>query len=333
MPHNGETNLGQLMRSESKILAEDIPEFMNIRIKIHGNPQESDINLVQDFVSKNKANLSLQQQKDLQNLVLTMQKFYAPLDFKSIDNVVANFTEKNIVVEELKNFSKYFNEYKTSKTITEKSANLLVTIRKSILDFNSSKDRLQLLDISNQIDNILLIETQNWKTETLQETIGKIKTLSCAALGNGLIEFWEYNEVEKRFDDLLKKETTTIEELNSILNAARSIVEWSASLIKANYNHDVLNYTKFEHLAYGFIDDRVRNSVALNLGETVSKLGTFVAQISNINNDVMSIKNQSSIRGLNPGYAFGKLVVVDGNPDEVEVNTNNIYIFVVNKKI
>lgn len=327
VPHNGETNLGQLMRSESKVLAEEIPRFMNARIKIHGNPQEIDINLVKDFILKNKANLTSKQLKGLQNLVITMEKFYAPLDFKTIDKAVNDFNEKHIIIEELKSFSKNFNNFNTSRKIVENSANLLVNIRKSILDFKSSKDRLQLLDISNQIDNLLLIETQNWNTETLQETVEKIKILSCAALGNGLIEFWEYNEIDKRFDNFLKNDNTTLQEVNNILNTSRSIVEWSASLIKANYNYDVLNYTKFEPLAYGFIDDRVRNSITLNLGETVSKLGAFVAKISNINNNVMSVKNQSSIRGLNPGYALGTLIVVDGNPDDIEVNTNNIYIF------
>lgn len=327
IPHNGDTNIGQLMRSESKILADDIPSFMDIRIKIHGNPQKKDIDLVKKFITKNESKLSLKEKKDLQNLILTMEQFYAPLDFKKIDSEVAGLSGNNMVIEEIKNFSKYFNDNNSSKKIVESSASIISNIRSNILSFKSSKDRLKLLDISNQFENILLIETQNWETETLQQTIKKIESLTCAALGSGLLEFWEYNQIEKEFKNLLNKDKITIDELNSLLNTSRSIVEWSASLIKANYNEDILEYSKFEPLAYGFIDDRVRNSIALSMGETVSKLGAFNSKISNINNDVMSINNQSAIRGLNPGYAFGELVVVDGNPDDIEVNTNKIYIF------
>ncbi|WP_339885832.1 PEP/pyruvate-binding domain-containing protein [Polaribacter vadi] len=327
IPHNGDTNLGQLMRSESKILAEKIPSFMDVRIKIHGNPQKTDIALVKNFINKKEDKLSLKEKKDLQNLILTMEQFYAPLDFKKIDEEVANLKGNTFVIDEIKNFSKNYINNNSSKKIVRNSANILADIRTNITDFKSSKHKLQLLDISNQIENVLLIEAQNWETETLQETIEKIEILTCAALGSGLIEIWEFDKIEKSLINKGNTEEISVASLNELLTISRSIVEWSASLIKANYNEDVLNYTKFEPLAYGFIDDRVRNSIALSLGETVSKLGTFVAKISNINNDVMSIDNQSAIRGLNPGYAFGELVVVDGNPDDVEVNTNKIYIF------
>ncbi|PQJ78005.1 PEP/pyruvate-binding domain-containing protein [Polaribacter porphyrae] len=327
IPHNGDTNLGQLMRSESKTLAEEIPSFMDIRIKIHGNPQETDIFLVKNFINKKDAELTLKEKKNLQNLIVTMEQFYAPLDFKKIDKEVASLQGNNMVIEQLKNFSKYFNQNKSPKKIVENAASILANIRTNILDFKSTKDRLKLLDISNQLENVLLIETQNWETQTLQETASKIETLSCAALGSGLLEFWEYDQIENKFTKFVKNDNSTVKEVNELLNTSRSVVEWSASFIKANYNEDVLKYTEFEPLAYGFIDDRVRNSIALSLGETISKLGAFVSKISNIKNDVMSIDNQSTIRGLNPGYAYGNLVVVDGNPDDIDVNTANIYIF------
>lgn len=86
-------------------------------------------------------------------------------------------------------------------------------------------------------------------------------------------------------------------------------------------------YTQFEPKAYGFIDDRVRSSVALDLGESVSRLGAFISKYSGLENKVMDISGQSSIRGLNPGYAYGELVVVKGSPEGFEVDTKKIYVF------
>ncbi|TXD61799.1 phosphoenolpyruvate synthase [Polaribacter sp. IC066] len=327
IPHNGDTNLGQLMRSESKILAENISSFMDVRIKIHGNPQKSDIILVNAFLSKNNATLSNKEVKDITKLLVTMELFYAPLNLKKIENELINLKGNNAVLEEIKSFSKSFTKDNSSQKIVQNLASILANIRSNITDFKTSKDKLQILDISNQLENLLLIETQNWETTTLIETVQKIETLTSASFGSGLLEYREYNTIKQNFKTFTSKEKVTVGELTELLTISRSIVEWSASLIKANYNEDVLNYTKFEPLTYGFIDDRVRNSVALSLGETVSKMGAFVAKTANINNNVMSIENQSAIRGLNPGYAFGELVVVDGNPDEIEVNTNKIYIF------
>ena len=327
IPHNGDSNVAQLMRSQSKILAEEIPSFMDIRIKIHGNPQYSDIYLVKKFIREEARKITTENKKDLNELVATMEKFYTPLNFAKIRKELLEINDENNALQDIKDFLDLDKKTISSGELVEKISSILTNIRFSILSFKNGEDRLKLLDLSNELENILLIESQNWETETLHKTINKIDVLTCAAVGTGLIEIWEYDNLKMVFDTTLSEDEITIKNLNSVLSTSRSVVEWSASLIKANYQEDVTTYITFEPISYGFIDDRVRNSVALNLGETVSKLGTYVANISNINNEVMSINNQSSIRGLNPGFAYGELVVVDGNPDDVEVNTNKIYIF------
>ncbi|WP_299671078.1 PEP/pyruvate-binding domain-containing protein [uncultured Polaribacter sp.] len=327
IPHNGDSNIAQLMRSESKVLAEEISDFMDIRIKIHGNPQKSDIYLVQNYMKKNASKISAKDKKAFDKLLNTMKEFYAPLNYKTIAEDIAKIKDSKGILNGLKDF---VNEDKTSlssKEIVIRLTDNLESLRQNITLFKNGKDRLHLLDLTNQLEKILLIETQNWNPDTLAETILKVQTLTCASFATGLIEAWEYEIVKPVFSNTLKNEKTTLGELNSLVASARRIVEWSTSLVKANYQEDVNEYAAFESLAYGFIDDRIRNSITLNLGETVSKLNGFAAKISNINNNVMNISNQGAIRGLNPGYAFGKLIVVDGNPDAVEVNKNNIYIF------
>jgi phosphoenolpyruvate synthase/pyruvate phosphate dikinase len=62
------------------------------------------------------------------------------------------------------------------------------------------------------------------------------------------------------------------------------------------------------------------------LGETASTLGDFIAARANFSNNVMGISNQSSIRGLNPGYALGELVVVDDYSEKIDFSDDKIYI-------
>ncbi|WP_047545833.1 PEP/pyruvate-binding domain-containing protein [Psychroserpens sp. Hel_I_66] len=327
IPHNGDDNLAQLMRSQSKTLSEDIPAFMDARIKIHGQPQASDIEMVKTFMSNQSSKISEAKRKDFEDLIETMKEFYAPLDLKSL----AGEIEKMSVTEDIKNSFRVLVESSEREPSAEQLVtditNVLYQIRLDITTVDGSKSRLRLLDLSNRLEQKLLIESQNWETESLAQNLNKINTLVCASMGTGLIENWEYTAIENEVTDHLTGSKIDITELNDILGTARGVVEWSASMVKANYQEIVDTYTAFEPLSYGFIDDRVRSSVALNLGNTVSDLGAFVSKLSNIENKVMDVDNQSAIRGLNPGYAFGKLIVVDGNPDAIEVNTNNIYIF------
>ncbi|GGW70368.1 pyruvate phosphate dikinase-like enzyme [Winogradskyella epiphytica] len=326
IPHNGDTNIAQLMRSQSKVISEDYTAFMDLRIKIHGQPEASDVSKVEQFYSHHKYKLSEELQKDFDELIQTMKANYAPLDISKFEERINKLPKSNAVTEHLLDFITS-NKDTRPTVIIPNITEALHAIRSGLTSYSSSKNRLEVLDISNDLEHYLLTKAQEWQPENLQGNLYKIMTLVCAANGTGLIEDWEYNAIETQLVDIYTSEDLNVEKLSEFLTISRSVVEWSAAMAKANYIDVVNTYTAFEPLAYGFIDDRVRSSVALSLGEAVSRLGSFFADITNLNNAVLNLKNASSFRGLNPGYAFGELVVVDGNPDEIEVDSKKIYVF------
>ena len=327
IPHNGDDNLAQLIRSKSKTLSEDIPKFMDIRIKIHGQPEISDIKLVANFREKNINEISKENTDELDLLISSMKEFYKPLDINSIENRIDHLNISDAIKLSFSNLLDTSRGDLKAEHIVVDISNILYNIRLDLDEVPSGKSRLELLDITNQLENKLLIEAQNWQVENLAENLHKVNTLACAALGTGLIEQWEFEAIESYLNLGREEKELSIANLNSILSSARSVVEWSTAMVKSNYEEDVNTYSEFEPIAFGFIDDRVRSSIALSLGETVSNLGDFVSDISNVENNVMSLEDQSSVRGLNPGYAFGKLIVIDGNPDTIEVDSRNIYVF------
>ncbi len=327
IPHNGDNNLAQLMRSESKTIAEDFPDFMDIRIKIHGKPDVGDITLVENFKSKNSGSLSSDLKRDLSDLLNTMRKFYAPVDAFALKQEVLKIKTENSLKKELLYFVDQIDTKTTAQEKITSITELLCTIRKDIHTVSNSEDKLIILDVSNELENILLKNVQSWEPSTIKEILHKIYMLGKVAMGTGLIEIWEWESIAPILQSNLEKTELSLRELTDFLTNARSLVEWSTALVKANYQEITDIYTSFEPKAYGFIDDRIRSSIALNLGETVSVLGTLIAKESSITNTVMDIDNQSSIRGLNPGFAYGTLVVVEGSSENTEVDTDKIYIF------
>ncbi len=186
--------------------------------------------------------------------------------------------------------------------------------------------RLQLLDISLKLEELLFQNAPNWEPKTVGEQLEKICALTTASVGAGYLEEWEWDQITSTLSKS-KEEQLSLAQLTQILETARSAVEWSAAMVKANYQEVINTYTTFEPKAYGFIDDRIRGSIALHLGKSVGELGDFIANESALTNKVMDIPNQSGFRGLNPGYAFGELVVVDGSSEDIEVSSDKIYIF------
>ncbi|WP_281542566.1 PEP/pyruvate-binding domain-containing protein [Maribacter aestuarii] len=325
VPHSGDDNISQLMRSQSKVISDAYLPFMDLRVKIHSLPEKSDIQKVIDFKQKNSAKLTSDLNKKLDGLVLTMRDFFAPVDVKKrVDK--ATLAKTGPLGDKLKNYADFVNPTLPSSMLVSETAALLLDIREGILSEKNPVVRLQLLDISLKLEEILFQNAQKWEPNTVSEQLEKICALGTAVTGAGYLELWEWDQITSTLSQS-EKEELSLAELTTILETARGAVEWSAAMVKANYQNIVDAYTGFEPKAYGFIDDRIRGSIALHLGKSVGELGDFIAKESELTNKVMDIPNQSSFRGLNPGYAFGELVVIGGSSEDIEVSSDKIYIF------
>ncbi len=327
IPHDGDSNLAQAMRSESKTLAEEFPKFMEARIKIHGKPDVSDIQMVQEFRAKNKDKLTPALIKEFEQLEKTMAAFYAPIDFEALKGQLSQIKSDDVLISRVKTFLENGSKDQNAQKLVTEIADVLCYIRQDITSLTRANDKLLMLDLTNELEDILLLKTQEWQPENLGELLQKIETLSYATAGTGLIELGEWYAIEPYIVAESYHDDKSVAQLNDFLTTSRGIVEWSAAQVKANYQDVVERYAQFEPKALGFIDDRVRSSVALDLGESVSKLGAFITKYSGLENKIMDIDGQASVRGLNPGYAYGELVVIQGSPENIEVDTDKIYVF------
>lgn len=327
IPHEGDSNTAQLIRSQSKVLADEIPDFMKIRIKIHGNPDATDIQAVEDFLKTNKSSLTQDQAAKFDELLGNMKTYYTPV---SVDKLILQISQvkgtkviEQSLIPKLKAYSASNSTGNKIKILSE----IMFDTRNGLLELKDGKERLVLLDFSNVVGNDLFIQSQLWQPKSLQDLINKISELSHATVGSGLLEFWEWDAVKKHFELNANASSMTLEALQKFMVKSRGIVEWSTAMVKAVYGEEVELYTTFEPKAYQFIDDRIRSSIILDLGKSVSQLGAIVSKHSNIENDVLGIPQAAAIRGLNPGYAFGKLVVVKGAVANIEFEKDKIYAF------
>ncbi len=325
VPHGGDDNLSQKMRSLSKILSDEYLPFMDLRVKIHGQPEAGDIAKVRAFKQKHAASLSRELLAKFDELLLTMSNFYQPIDLKKQFDRMGEVKKGPLAGMVGAKINAILQGETTDERIKE-SAELLLEIRKQLPLEKKALARLQLLDLSIQLEEWLFKNALLWEPESLHEGLDKICHLAMASAGAGYLELWEWDELLGALAQSDKK-VLTLDELNLVLESARSAVEWSAAMIKAHYQEVVSSYAAFEPLAHGFIDDQVRGSVALQLGSTVGLLGNYMARETKLSNKVMGLPNQSSIRGLNPGYALGELVVVGGSSEDIEVRPDKIYLF------
>src|SRR5690606_1669249 len=122
-----------------------------------------DIKLVNNYLKTKASVLKAEELTAFEALVKTMQAFYAPIDFKVLQDDLSKITEKNEATLSVSNFLKDYTQSSTPEQISSAIANVLYTIRTHITDFKYSKNRLAILDLSIQLENTLLKESQEWE--------------------------------------------------------------------------------------------------------------------------------------------------------------------------
>lgn len=320
IPHEGDDNLAQKIRSESKVISDLAPSFMDLRVKIHSQPDAGDIDKVNTYKRKYSDKLSSEVKTKIDALTRTMTTFYQSVDIATLPKRTALLLEKQIG-KDITTYAKLYSEENNNAFLISGTAELLLSLRQAIIEEESAAARLQLMDASLKLEEIIFKKSPQWQPEDINELLDKVCYLGMANAGAGYIELGEWQQLN------LASKGNSLGELIATLEHARREVEWSSSMVKANYQDMVDIYTGFEPKAYGYIDDMIRGSIALHLGKAVGDLGDIIAKESALTNKVMDIDNQSGFRGLNSGYAMGELVVVNGSPDEIEVVSDKIYVF------
>jgi len=146
IPHQGDSNSSQLIRSQPKVLAEEVPSFMNIRIKIHGNPDKTDIVSVKNYKKSHKGKLSQGQTKKIDALISSLETFYTPVSMqtliKQVNSMSGNTDTKKLLVSIL-------NQYEKTSDIGDKVRNLTNIIGDIRLKIPSEKNELKYKHINN----------------------------------------------------------------------------------------------------------------------------------------------------------------------------------------
>ncbi|HEY9113431.1 MAG TPA: PEP/pyruvate-binding domain-containing protein [Bacteroidales bacterium] len=324
VPHKAENSNIQKVRAISMTISDTVPEFMDLRIKIHGKPDASDLKQVKDFKNKNGSKYSPAVNASLDELIAELEILYKPVDWQSLNSFLKPLGETS---EYAKMLQTSLDQIAKANTVSQKisiASSLLLSVRKAIPGA-PVKTKISLLDLSNRIEDLIFIDLPNWQTTTLAGVLEKNYSLSMAAAGAGYIELWEWNKISHELRPPAATDIS-VEQLNNYMISGRKVVEWSAAMIRANYGEEIKIFEGFEPMTTGFTDNMIRSSILLQLGQSVSNLGNFINTKLALSNKVFSIPGQSNIRGINPGFAKGELVVAD-SPDGIHVSSDKIYIF------
>jgi len=326
VPHSGETNNTQLVRSLSREISDSFPAFLDLRVKIHGMPDEGDIQLLRDFQARNKDKIPttlIPKFEQLLRVYITMYRSFRVSDLEIFLKKLPKTSEAAGIL------TLFMNRYPALSSPAERCqliSHSALLIRRQMTATMKSNTRLALIDISNKMESLLYKEASQWEARSLKELFAQIYCLSESAAAFGFLELWEWEQVSKDLN-LPAGDTTSLHQMSTFSESGRHVLEWGTGMVRAHYMPVINLYRDFEPLTTGFFDDRILSSVLLRLGQSINQLGDAFSLEAGFSNQVLGIAGQSSIHGLNPGFTQGELVVVTGSPEQVDLSANKIYVF------
>jgi Pyruvate phosphate dikinase, AMP/ATP-binding domain len=326
IPHKGDNNTAQLVRTLSSEIAEAFPAFQDLRIKIHGMPDAGVSQRVLDFQKINKDKIPVALIPKFDQLMSELNVMYRPFQVSDLA-VPRKRLPLNIEADRI--MERFIKGYPALSSPAERCqfiSSTAIQLRHEITTPMKSTARLALIDISNRLESLLNAEISQWKAGSLKELLSQVYCLSEASAAFGFLELWEWEQLRKEMV-IPSGNSIDLQAMSDFSDRGRNVAEWGAGMVRAHYMPVINLYRDFEPLATGFFDDRIRSSVLLYLGYAVSRLGEAFSKEAGFSNSVLAIPDQSSIRGLNPGYAVGQLIVVTERPEKVKLSPDKIYIF------
>ncbi len=326
IPHAADDNIAQRIRAASKAIADTFPSFMDLRVKIHGQPDVSDLGKTRGFYSKNKSRMIPYVSDLFDQLIADLEVRYKPLSVADLSKYKSQMPKDSRLREDLDRFLSAYPKETSAQRQSLLLADILLTLRIQMTEAIGSKSRAACLDLSIKLEEAFLQAASGWRPQTLQEQFTKVRCLNQVAAATGFLELWEWEMVAESLVIDTSQEIT-LDQFKQFTRQSQAAVEWGTGMVRATYGAVVKQYAEFEPLANGYPDDVVRSSVLLPLGQEVSALASQYAEAAGMANQVMGIPGTNGLRGLNPGYALGELVVIDDQSEDLDVSADKIYVF------
>jgi hypothetical protein len=293
------TTLSNKVRWGAYVLADSLTSFQPLRVKLHGNPELADTLRLQQFRAKTKMNRW--EDSTFTALERDLRHFFGGGSTDELKRLAKHRGVANL--RPLLDSALASTDAQRVKLMTQ----LLVDVRSRILrPALTPIQRLSLLDLSVALEEELLASAAASRPSTLAGALRQGRVLMDALSGVGLLEAWERDQLMGSLDSLVGTNSASLppRELGRLF---RSAVEWGGGMVRAHVKDEIDLYGGFEPKAARWSDELTRRSPLLELGETASRLEALAAQKLGTTSEDLA-----GARGMNPGIAFGKLVVVRG---------------------
>ncbi len=320
LPQQAKVGHTERIRLLAKNVSDLSPSFIDLKNKIHSQPDAQDRQRVRQFRADYAGKITAAADSLLAELASEIELAYREVDSEHLLAYTSALAANSPIAVSLRDaLAPKLNLQGRYAALAE----TLWRIRQGLLGADRAQ-RLALLRLSLDLEEVLYRLDHQWQPVVLSELLEKNFALARAAAGCGYLEEWEWRALEAGITPPAMRRTLGLADFTSIVERTRRAVGWGTSMVEASYGAEVERFAIFEPLARGFVDEQVRSSILLSWGDAAAQLADLATHHAGAPDYVLG--QTGTIRGQNPGYALGELEVVTGAAEDMAFSDKKIYI-------
>lgn len=320
MPQQAKVGHTERIRLLAKNASDLAPSFVDLKNKIHSQPDGQDRQRVAQFRADYAGKITAAADSLLAALENEIGLAYKEVDNEHLLAYTSALPADSPIATSLRAaLAPRLNVHDRYAALAE----TLWRIRQG-LAATAGGQRLALMRLSLDLEEVLFRLDRQWQPAELNELLEKNFALARAAAGCGYLEAWEWRALEAGITPPAMRRTLGLADFANMVERTRRAVGWGTSMVESIYGAEVERFATFEPLAHGFVDEQVRSSILLPWGEVSAQLADLATRHAGAPD--YALGQSGTIRGQNPGYALGELEVVTGAAEEVAFSDKKIYI-------
>lgn len=308
LPWRNEARAFELARNQSSTIAELDTGFVQLRNKIHGYPERTDIELVHDYLQRNAQPATSDLLKLLESSLRAT--FETPNLIPALRKL-ANAIGPGAVVDRtlLTELTDSFAAAETDRDRLRALGHILTTLRDGLADWSSTA-ALQALDISLTAEQAMMAtglellstsseQSRAWQLEVLTDNLHVM-------YGLGFITARERDAQLAALAELLAE--PTLSQYREVLDYLARIPAWSDAWLQYYFAPQITRFNILEPKIELFTQDRLRASPLLLHSRLLEKLSSDADKLAGVQHELLGQPVGLGFRALNPGLARGPLL-------------------------
>ncbi len=308
LPHGVSTNVLTQIRGLSTAIAEQDPDFLKLRDKIHAAPDAGDARRVREHAASPKGKPKLQ--ADYERLAADIDRAYLQKTLPAALEALAKRVQVPELAARISAFAAELQAQPDPASQLRVSSEVLTFIREHLLELGKTRVRLQALDTGLAAELNAFTATRALLDElpkaSRSQRLAWMGLSAQALYGLGLLTQRELEEVQKSLTRLPAR-TVALDSYRNELQHLERPPGWAARRLGYYFAATIDRLRALEPLAELYVPDRLRSSPMLFYSSVLESLADDAAQLAGVRHNLFGRPVSTGLRRLNPGLARGVL--------------------------